>query len=150
MKSVFAASLLVLVLSAPAAQAQTSATRQAADQFGLLGSWAHIDCSKPPSSDNDYDVWTMEAGGALLETDDGGADYKSHYRFEQARTTGDDMITIEGVSLADGDRMRLVLVKRGDQQRTFESQDVTTGKLLIAKAAFVGSGGETAWYTKCK
>ena len=150
MKSVFAASLLVLALSAPAAQAQTGATKQAADRFGLLGSWARNDCSRPPSRDNDYDVWALEADGTLVETDDGGADYKTHYRFERARTTDDDKITIEGVSLADGDRMRLVLIKRNDQQRTFESQDVTTGKLLIAKAAFVGSGGETDWYTKCR
>ena len=150
MKRIVAATMFVLALSAPAARAQTSGARQAADAFGLLGTWARVDCGRPASGANDYDVWTLDADGTLVETNDGGADYTSRYRFEQARMIGDDKIAIEGVYVGTGDRQRIVLAKQGDQQRTFESQDLTTGKMLIVNGAFASNGAQTAWYAKCK
>ena len=150
MKRVLTAAMLVFTVPAAQADAEGAGVKDAVAAFGLLGTWAHVDCGQPASSANDYDIWTLEADGTLTETDNGGPDYKTQYRNTQARMIGDDRIAIDGVFLGDGHGQHLVLERRGDKQRVFESQDTTTGTMLIASGAFVDGGAATDWYVKCK
>ena len=137
--------------AAPSAQAaQPMTVQQAAQAFGLIGTWA-ADCNQPPSTDDEHDVYALESDGTVsLVYDDGPDVQPNRYSWTQA-------VLIDQKHAADGwhllwrqSRPAHGAAARIDsgQMRVYGNVD-GSGKILVQNGAFTGGPGGPAWVSKC-
>jgi hypothetical protein len=154
-----AAALPLLSACTPggANQASTSSTapptamsvQQAAQAFGLIGTWAP-DCSQPPSTDDEHDIYSLESDGTVgLRYDDGPDIEPNRYNWTQAVLVDPDTLQIDGVFYGDNTAQHTVLQKNGaGQMRVFGNVD-GSGKILVQNGTFANGSGGPPWVTKC-
>jgi hypothetical protein len=136
-------------------QAQSTAApaamtvQQAAQTFGLIGTWAP-DCSQPPSTDDEHDIYSLESDGTVgLRYDDGPDIEPNRYNWTQAVLVDPDTLQIDGVFYGDNTAQHTVLQKNGaGQMRVFGNVD-GSGKILVQNGTFANGSGGPPWVTKC-
>jgi hypothetical protein len=147
MARILAWSLFVFLLIATDSSA--AEVKTAASAFGLIGTWAKVDCNQPASAANVQEIWAFDTNGALTETIDAGSDYATHYRFDQGQLVGDDKLSLDGVYLGDGHGQHVLLEKLAGKLHTYGSQNTTTGQVLVDRGVISGNGQATSWLAKC-
>jgi hypothetical protein len=136
-------------------QAQSTAApaamtvQQAAQTFGLIGTWAP-DCSQPPSTDNEHDIYALNSDGTVgLQYNDGPGFEPNTYNWTQAVLVDPDTLQIDGIFSGDNTAQHTVLQKNSaGQMRVFGNVD-GTGKILVQNGTFANSSGGPPWVTKC-
>jgi hypothetical protein len=138
--------------SAAQSTAQPSPTmtvQQAAQAFGLIGTWAS-DCNQPPSTDDEHDVYALESDGTVsLVYDDGPDVQPNRYSWNQAILIDQNTLQIDGVFYGDNLAQHTVLQKNDSgQMRVYGNVD-GSGKILVQNGAFTAGPGGPAWVNKC-
>jgi hypothetical protein len=123
--------------------------QQAAQAFGLIGTWAP-DCSQPPSTDDEHDVYSLESDGTVgLQYDDGPGIEPNRYDFTQAVLVDPNTLQIDGIFYGDGLAQHTVLQKNNaGQMRVFGNVD-GSGKILVQNGTFGSGSGGPPWVSKC-
>ena len=133
--------------AASAAAPQT--VQQAAQQWGLIGTWAP-DCSQAPSQEDEHATYALEGDGTVSLTYNDGPDIvPNRYIWNQALVLQPaNKLQMDGVFLGDNQAQHTVLEKNDQgQMRVFGNVD-GTGKILVQNGAFP-SGGAPPWESKC-
>jgi len=136
--------------AAPSAQAaQPMTVQQAAQAFGLIGTWA-ADCNQPPSTDDEHDVYALESDGTVsLVYDDGPDVQPNRYSWTQAVLIDQNTLQMDGIFYGDNLAQHTVLQKNDSgQMRVYGNVD-GSGKILVQNGAFTGGPGGPAWVSKC-
>ncbi|HXQ10729.1 MAG TPA: hypothetical protein VN805_06990 [Caulobacteraceae bacterium] len=146
MKHVFLAVAAMTLLAACAPRPSTS-VQQAAQAFGLIGSWA-TDCSKPTMPGDDRMIFAFQPDGSVsLAFDNGiGGGIADNYTFTAGQVIAPDQIALDGVYGGVGQHVVLQLASDG-RLRFFENRDAN-GRVLVQNGA-LASGGPAQWSTKC-
>jgi hypothetical protein len=135
-------------VSSQSAAAAQQTVQQAAQAFGLLGTWAP-DCSQPASQENEHGAYSLNSDGSIDLTYDDGPDVQSNrYNWSQALMLDSGKLQMDGVFFGDNLAQHTVLEKNdAGQLRVFGNVD-GSGKILVQNGAFPG-GGEPPWMSKC-
>jgi hypothetical protein len=136
--------------AAPSAQATQSMTvQQAAQAFGLIGTWAS-DCNQPPSTNDEHDVYALENDGTVsLVYDDGPDVQPNRYTWNQAVLIDQNTLQMDGIFYGDNLAQHTVLQKNDSgQMRVYGNVD-GSGKILVQNGAFTAGPGGPAWVSKC-
>jgi tetratricopeptide (TPR) repeat protein len=143
----------------PSAQSMAQATQpmtvqQAAQAFGLIGSWA-TDCGQVASLQNMLDIYSLESDGTISSvTNAGPGEDSGRYSYSQALLVDSDRLQIDGVfsgnKHAPGSAMHIVIQKNSaGQMRVFSSVD-GSGKILVQNGTFTSDPSDgPPWENKC-
>jgi hypothetical protein len=146
MRTTFLCAALTLLFPV-LAHAQSAA---AAQDFGLLGTWAG-QCGQSPSPTNNHAIYLVTASGRLQLKYQSGADYEdSVYDILDAKRLGADKLSLRQV-LTSNDRVTLdiVLLKENDKIRIWSSL-FPDGTALVEDGVMTSmTGRETRWMTRC-
>lgn len=126
--------------------------RDTVRKFGLVGTWA-VDCSKRPSTDNTYKVYTLSETGYPLRTwyrkYGDRNDPAQTFEMRNLQMVGPDRLAYLDVRKSDGDLTNVVLVMIGNRVRSYQAIDPKDGKLYIEKGKLLDSGKPTELFQKC-
>jgi hypothetical protein len=140
--------VLVCGLSAPLAGAQTGV--EAAERWGLLGTWM-ADCRQQPSLANTRDAYVVRGGRLFLERDLGpqyGRD-STAITLATLRTEGAIELTEYYADLTPPQMRRTILVKGGDGRiRVRINVNLDTGEYSV-RNGLLSSGRPTPWQGRC-
>ncbi len=127
--------------------AWAESTAEAAEKWGLLGTWA-LDCTKPPSRENGY-LGYVRDGEQILHKRNFGDLSDSHFVTGAKQLPGGGIeIVMDIAGLAQTRTM--VLVKSGDgRSRTISNRD-DAGKFSIRDGKFAANGKPAPWQTRCQ
>lgn len=132
----------------PTPPTQSMTVQQAAQAFGLIGTWAP-DCNQPPSTDDEHDVYALESDGSVsLVYDDGPDVVPNRYSWSQAVLIDQNTLQMDGIFYGDNLSQHTVLQKNDSgQMRVYGNVD-GSGKILVQNGTFP-SGGGPPWVSKC-
>ena len=135
--------------SAQASSTAPMTVQQAAQQWGLIGTWAS-DCSQPAGPGNEHATYALESDGTVsLSYDDGPGIVPNRYGWNQGLILSPDKLQLDGTFYGDNQAQHTELQKNEQgQMRVFGNVD-GTGKVLVLNGAFP-SGGAPGWDNKCQ
>jgi len=129
--------------------AQPMTVQQAAQAFGLIGTWAP-DCNQPPSETDEHDVYSLASDGTVsLVYDDGPGVQPNRYSWSQAVLIDQNTLQMDGIFYGDNLAQHTVLQKNDSgQMRVYGNVD-GSGKILVQNGAFANGPGGPPWVNRC-
>jgi len=141
--------VVVCGLSAPLAGAQTGV--EAAERWGLLGTWM-ADCRKQPSLANNRDAYVVRGGRLFLERDLGPQFGRDSTAITLATLGPEGTIELAEYysDLSPPQMRRTTFVKAGDGRiRVWTNVDLDTGAHSVRNGRLTSSGRPTPWQDRC-
>jgi len=134
--------------SSAASSSAPVSVQQAAQTFGLIGTWA-ADCTQPASPDDEHATYAIESDGTVSLVYDNGPDIvPNRYAWNQGMIIDQDKLQLDGIFYGDKLAQHTVMQKNDQGQiRVFGNVD-GSGKVLVQNGAFP-SGGSPPWENKC-
>jgi hypothetical protein len=137
--------LVGLAAMAPAAHAQSNV--EAAQGWGLIGTW-RVDCKQPASHDNPDLKYVVRDGKVFHDRDFGGTT-DSHQVIVATQRPDKSLELVVNFTEFKETRQYAFVHGRSDTLRTVFNRNVDTGDYSIRDSKLTSSGQPSAWQFRC-
>ncbi|HXQ46671.1 MAG TPA: hypothetical protein VN806_08650 [Caulobacteraceae bacterium] len=137
--------MALIAACAPAPKPSTP-LQQAAQDFGLTGTWAATDCFKPRTVDDEGMTFAFQSDGSVSLDLDYGFGVPDHFTLTAARIIAPDKIDVDAMTGAFSHHM--VLQSGSDRRLRFVENTDGNGRVYVQNGA-LQNGVAAGWYVKC-